>query len=567
MSNYANDHMMNLSEKGLTPELRQLAYDDSMVFRVANIENDSQRNLYLYLDNFIDDLLEEFDATDQERSKVLIDSFNKLKSKEDVDLTDIRKAVYSSIKKNISKKVAYPNFMGVQRANSKPTRDVEKWVKALNEIYSRMYAGQDREIASKQVMEGWSPMEKYDFNNWSKFYEDKGNEKYTIKTASPIDVPYFQLAADPPVEDSFDVTEEDGDVEQFSPMATAPTLEPQPMDVSSLDQKRRGRPKNTGPKTSAQLKDELVKKLTGAHKILYQFANVWPEDIWRELDKILSGLVREVAPLKTASTKKDCIIRAANMWNNYGFSEGADVLMKIADDVTDQIAGALEGKTPKGKDTAPDAGGAPPMDMGAGAPPADAPPEMPPAGAGEELPPPEAPPAPPEEAPKEAPPEEPAPEPAPEEKDRSEGPLIDKKTDISENPYVGKTVQDVVAVLEPTAQQLSERRVVREITKADMMLDALNIASHFPELGEAIAKMIESTLYVHTRLEKVISKLKGGLSEIKEEAEEKEAEAPVVEMGELTGKTPSANEKEMFEVEEEPTAPTGAPAAPTTPGV
>ena len=467
------------------------------------------------------------------------------------------------IKKFISNKVAYPNFMGVQRANSKPARDVEKWVKALNEIYSRMYAGQDREIASKQVMEGWDPMEKFDFNNWSKFYEDKGNEKYTVKTASPIEVPYFQLAADSPVEDSFDITEED-DLEQQSPMpmdpmAGVPIPDPQQMDVSSLDQKRRGRPKNTGPKTSQQLKDELVKKLTGAHKILYQFANVWPEDIWRELDKILSGLVREVAPLKTASTKKDCIIRAANMWNNYGFSEGAEVLMKIADDVTDQIAGALEGKSPKGGGAAPNAGGMPPMDMGAGAPPADAPPEMPPAGAGEELPPPEAPPMPPEEAPKEAPPEESAPEPTPKEKDRSEGPLIDKKTDISENPYVGKTVQDVVAVLEPTAQQLSERRVVRELTKADMMLDALNIASHFPELGEAIAKMIESTLYVHTRLEKVISKLKGGLSEIKEEAEEEKVEAPVVEMGELTGKEPPANEKEMFEVEEEPAAPAPTP--------
>lgn len=63
----------------------------------------------------------------------------------------------------------------------------------------------------------------------------------------------------------------------------------------------------------------------------------------------------------------------------------------------------------------------------------------------------------------------------------------------------------------------------------------------------------------HTRLEKVISKLKGGLSEIKEEAEEEKVEAPVVEMGELTGKEPPANEKEMFEVEEEPAAPAPTP--------
>jgi hypothetical protein len=127
----------------------------------------------------------------------------------------------------------------------------------------------------------------------------------------------------------------------------------------------------------------------------------------------------------------------------------------------------------------------------------------------------------------------------------------------SDNPYVGKTIQDVVDILEPAAQQLSERKDVRELTKADMMLDALSVASHFPELGEAIAKMIESTIYVHTRLEKVISKLKGGLRE-----EQEETAAPVVEMEELgapaapPAEAPMAppNEKEMFEVtEEEPT--------------
>jgi hypothetical protein len=164
-------------------------------------------------------------------------------------------------------------------------------------------------------------------------------------------------------------------------------------------------------------------------------------------------------------------------------------------------------------------------------------PEMPPAGVGEELP---------------------SPPPPPEAKPEIEGPKIEGKTDINENPYVGKTIQDVLGVLEHTAQQLSERKTVRELTKADMMLDALNIASHFPELGEAIAKMMESTNYVHTRLEKIIGKLQGGL---KDDVKEKEPEAPVVEMEELT-KPSAPKEQEMFEVSEEPTVPAGPPAAP-----
>jgi hypothetical protein len=315
------------------------------------------------------------------------------------------------------------------------------------------------------------------------------------------------------------IIEEDSIVEE--PMKTGP-----------------GRPKGSGlPKTPEQQKKSLIDKLMGAEKILQQFANVWPPKVWKELYDTLAYLRGQILMVQLASTQQDCIIRTANVWNKLGFSEGADVLIKIADDVTDEISNALEGKKekpPEVKETAPEETF--PMEE-------EAPMEMPPAGAAEELPPPEAPPMLEEE------PEPKLPEEAPLESNKGLEPIKKSIPEESENPYIGKTIQDVVAVLEPTAQQLSERRVVRELTKADMMLDALNIASHFPELGEAIAKMIESTLYVHTRLEKVISKLKGGLSETNSQ---NKPSAPVIEMGELSEeKLPTPNEKEVFEVSED----------------
>ena len=545
MSRYFEENFKSISPNGLTPELQQLAEDDSKVFEVAQLENDKQRNLFMTLDNFVDELLEEFDAKEHDKKVILIEVFNELKEKEDVDLLDIRKAVFKSIKKLSLNKVAYPNTVGVQYSNVKQKHDVDKWMSALEQIYSGMYKGEDRENASKKVMEGWSPMEKYDFENWSRFYENDDHNKYTVKTAAPLfpqeEKPNPVIGNNFPTQNKF----------KPEPVEKMPMPEI-PMEL--LDQKGRpGRPKGTGlPKTTDEQKKDLIKKLTDAQKILQEFVKVWPEQTWRMLDEALGDLRRQILVLKTASTQKDCIYRTASVWDRIGFSEGADVLIKIAEGVTDEIANALEGK----KEKAPEAAPSPaemPMDPGmelAPPPAEEAPPEMPPAGAAEELPLPAPPPAPEEEM---------EPEPVPEESKKKD-PLV-PESDVklsaeSENPYIGKTIQDVVAVLEPTAQQLSERRVVRELTKADMMLDALNIASHFPELGEAIAKMIESTLYVHTRLEKVISKLKGGLNE-RETNGTKDEEPPVIEMQELEKPAEQApNEKEMFEVtEEEPEGP------------
>lgn len=521
MNKYIQDHFYGISEKGLTPDLCQLAKDDAEIFMTAKIESDEQRNLYLYLDNFIDDLLEEFGVSNQNREKITIESFNKLKNKEKIDLTDIRKAVYDSMDHTLPAKKAYPNFLNYGTEKFKPVYDVEKWIQSLNNIYQKMYNGEGRENSSNEVLEGWSNMEKRDFNNWSKFYENKDHQKYSIKTAALLDdIPqYNDMPVELPNTEVFPIEE--------------------PLSLNEIEKRQGpGRPKGSGlPKTPEQQKKSLVDKLMSAEKVLQQFSNVWPPKVWKELYDTLAYLRGQVLMVQLASTQRDCIIRTANKWNSLGFSEGAEVLTKIADDVTSEIADAIQGKKEKPAAPAAELPAVEPLPEAPAAPLATeemAPMEMPPAGAAEELPPPEAPPE-PEEEPKEELPENPL------------EPVAPIKSHESENPYMGKTIEDVVVVLEPTAQQLSERSVVRELTKADMMLDALNIASHFPELGEAIAKMIESTLYVHTRLEKVISKLKGGLSEGGTKA--KSSEAPVVEMNELTEEKP--NEKEMFEVSEE----------------
>lgn len=521
-TNYAKDVLINMSDEGMTEELWELAHGDAGMLSELGIKSDRERNLYFYLDNFYEDLVEEFNLKeDVPKEKVLACAFTKLRDKEKIDLTDIRRAVYDALQSKES--VAYPNNIGIRSSNKGPFRDIAKWIQALGSIYAAMKRGKSRAEATQKVTEGWDPMEKFDFEGWARYYEHGDQEKYNLqKSASEF--------APPSIPFKEEIFEEE------------PKSETKPAEVETKIElakpRRPGRPRKM-ERTVSDSKRALISRLDSARRLLREFANVWPVSKWTHLDEMLSFLQREIIPLKTATTMRDCIIRTANKLEKEGFDEGAYTLRKVAQppapsgDVATQIEKALTGREYEGKKQ-PEEESMPSME--------EMPPPPPPtkeegaggvpAGVEEELPPPEMPPPPPEE---EAPAE------------TTEGGLFE-----------GKTVKDVLGILEPLAQNLSEREFVRELSKADMMLDDLNIASHFPELGEAQAKALELNLYVSTRIEKLINKLKGGLKE-----EEEGAEAPSVEM----------NEKEMFEVgEEEPPVPAetaanmAAPTASPRPG-
>jgi hypothetical protein len=523
--NYSDDVINTLKEERMSSDLWQLAYDDINLMDSLEISNDKERNLYFYIDHFVDDILEEMEIKDYDRNKVVENSFKKLREKEKVDLLDIRKAIFECVDRKLSNKTAYPNIIGVNELNTKQVRDVDKWVDALYKIYENMYRGESRDLASKQVMEGWDPMSKLDFNNWSKFYEEKNHEKYNVKTAATLDeLPIFQ-----------------GNDIDYSQDLIDPVVEQQEYIETPVQKVKK-------VKTKEDLRSSLISRLDSASKLLREFVNVWPREVWENLSQALSDLKREVVLLKSEATIEDCIIRTANVWERSGFSEGAGLLRKIAVDPTDtssEIEQALSGK--KEEEPVIDA---PQEDIA----------NIPPAGAGEDMPPPEPPPA-----AEEVTALPPLPPDAPDKEQALPELTMAPETETSPNPYEGRTIQDVLNVLDPLAQQLSERKIVRELAKADMILDALNIASHFPELSEAMARMIESTIYVHTRLEKVITKLKGGLRE-----EDESGVAPEVEMNELSpsdgappvepqAQSPVPNEKEMFEVTEEPEVPAEEP--------
>jgi len=73
------------------------------------------------------------------------------------------------------------------------------------------------------------------------------------------------------------------------------------------------------------------------------------------------------------------------------------------------------------------------------------------------------------------------------------------------------TVADVVAKLEDLAKIFKVREVPRQLAIVDMMLDSLGLASYFPSLSEAQNKALDSNNYISTRVEDILSKLRGAM--------------------------------------------------------
>jgi len=77
--------------------------------------------------------------------------------------------------------------------------------------------------------------------------------------------------------------------------------------------------------------------------------------------------------------------------------------------------------------------------------------------------------------------------------------------------FANVTITDVVAKLEDLSKVFKNREIPRQLGVVDMMLDSLGIASYFPSLSEATNKALESNNYISTRVDDILSKLRGSI--------------------------------------------------------
>jgi hypothetical protein len=80
-----------------------------------------------------------------------------------------------------------------------------------------------------------------------------------------------------------------------------------------------------------------------------------------------------------------------------------------------------------------------------------------------------------------------------------------------DNLFKNIKIEDVVFKLEQLSNIFKDREIPRQLAIIDMMLNALNLSPMFPGLSESHNKALESNNYILTRIDDVLSKLRGAI--------------------------------------------------------
>lgn len=443
---------------------------------------------------------------------------------------------YDKFDHDFNDKKAYPNtnyYMHIPGQH-----DVSKWMKAVQFIRHLEDRGAARMLAIRQATSGWNLIETFDFLNWIKFYGAGEHMKYKFaqlwyENGSPG---YFlHIKKDepqaPPVRQDID-------------FAIAPPAVPV-HDAAAEEKKNlidRQRNKIVGRLDSVE---KLLRSPEG-HLFSGKEFETLIDAIYQLKKKI--HLVNKVS----SSTKlyEDMIVREANILTNSGFIKAGEFLYSVAQD---KVPIATPPEPPaQGQGSA---GGLPSVGPGAPTTPPDTTNDNSPidkflsnldtgkvteddehtvndlevedtidvADVEDELlvteaqdagpPPPPPPPAPPVKKPV-APPVDEEPLEVTEDDIKSTPKPVSNTADFDSKVsqvFSDITVGDVVSKLEDLAKVFKTREIPRQLGIIDMMLDSLGLASYFPSLSEATNKALESNNYISTRVEDILSKLRGSM--------------------------------------------------------
>jgi hypothetical protein len=81
-----------------------------------------------------------------------------------------------------------------------------------------------------------------------------------------------------------------------------------------------------------------------------------------------------------------------------------------------------------------------------------------------------------------------------------------------DNMLAGVTIDDIVRELEELSKIFKVREIPRRLSIIDMMLDSKGLSSFFSSLSEAQNKALDSNNYISTRVDDILSKLRGSMN-------------------------------------------------------
>ena len=517
------------------------------------------------------------------------------------------------------KKTAYP--LGQSGLLSKNPRNVRKWMKSMHEIYLMVHHGEIYNSALNHVTAEWDIMEKNDFKNWLSFYQEGAHEKY-VTAAIDDDLSYLQFGGDGAPMIPFSAltgtlpkgrsmmpnmnrlkhnVEEDEEEAQAAADAEVERLEVRDKKVKSVGGRLRS--------VLRLLSDEDVQEVLDG-KLDCSIA-----DFVKQIQELQRHIMLVPLKNKKSSILEDIIIQKGNRLIAQGFPIAGDLMRKMAQDApmgAEPDLGEDVGDPPSVEDLE---GGAPEAisdemgDMGsemdevpdfedetewvqkfknninninedrgsvkdlnfiddlveftveAQALPTEPPTEEAMMPQNEEVT------MEVEEDPELEVTEEPDPtDPALDLAPEGERP---EESESGMGSLDNVTIEGVVERLERVSNILKNREIPRELAWIDFMLDKLGLASYFPALAEATKSALESNQYMSSRVEDIVSRLRGSITPetpIELTTTEPEAEATSDTINQIRQNLESGEQKERQKkeqkqkgLEEEAPAPNAIP--------
>lgn len=523
-------------------ELLTEVHDTFKAMSVAGVDNENDYRDFFYVMTYVPKIAGEVLERNINRSEISEISHLVFENRDNYPINTLYnfyQAVEAAINNSETiKKEAYPQ--GVDTVYVKPPHNLTKWVNSMREIYAFKTRGMDGQSAFDKVTEKWTTMERNNFKHWLDFYESNNHLSYKI-----ADKVYYDFGGVPvPV----------GRQQQLL-SANIPNVALTENDIQDVKQEK---PEDT----LAEKVKQLIGRLNSAEKIYTSnnFKNLLGDEHEAWL-ATLHQLKRKIqtSPLKNASTIEDLIERFANQLQHKGLIRTAAALVKVAQPAPPPVGedfGGLLGSPSDPSMSGPSMGNAGDEDLND--PDAAMDEFMENMGARPDKKRQEfeknknndtndlddadivvseddydidkraqisSGPLPPTPAPKSLPSD-----PNVElKKPTNQENIIDDKLDQALKDI---SIQDVIYKLEGLAQLYKNRPLATELNKVDFMMNALGISAYFPNMAEAIKSALDSNQYVLTRIDDVLSKLRGAnavdggqLNALKEKLEQAEENA------------------------------------------
>lgn len=518
-----NDYFFNQLNRNLSlmPEyLHSTLLEEAKAMSAVGVDNVEDQKIFLFISMHVPDVLginRKPSAEEVAKVSAIVYHNRNIEGRTIDTLMNLFKAINQAADELLLKKLAYPQGYNGKRFDA--PYDISRWIQATRDIYSRANQTGDFAGSFAEITDNWNKMEKLDYQAWLRFHQEGAQHKY--KTAQ-----YY---------DSNDVG----------------YILPNPLDYDSLKAKvphplnaqpQEPKPKKPQPDINdartriEQQRSKIIGRLNAAEKLLSSLdGQFFAGDDQEYMLKLLQDLKRKVQTSNKLSVKstlfEDFIYKTANMLKAEGKVKAGRFFYKVAQAAPEELLPL----PPEGSEEP--VGGAEPMmaEMGDGSK------EQTLAAIKEffkrletgvsnfdydegdvkltaaadpyqiiveaqEAAMPAQPPVPEPQLQPEAAAQEAGLEVSEDEIKESAGTQVD---DVIDSALQNITIKDVIDNLEMLASFYKKREMSRQLSFVDIMMDRLGIGSFFPEMGEAMSKGLEANQYIGTRIETVLSRLRG----------------------------------------------------------